>query len=92
MLSFLYVIGLIAQCSSVSKKVVKKRYMPIAAVVAIRLKEDEKEYEERILPDDPATEQPAKYRSAYLIISNRIDAPEKALSVYVKRWLIGVSS
>lgn len=72
------------------KKVVKKRYMPIAVIVAIRLKEDEKEYEEKILPDDPATEQPAKYRGAYLIISNRVDAPQKALSVYVKRWRIEV--
>lgn len=72
------------------KKVVKKRYMSIAVVVAIRLKEDEKEYEEKILSDDPATEQPAKYRGAYLIISNRFNAPQKALSVYVKRWRIEV--
>ncbi|SFR17202.1 Transposase DDE domain-containing protein [Desulfoscipio geothermicus DSM 3669] len=72
------------------RKVIKQRYTPIAAVVAIRLKEDQKEYEEKIIPDDPTTEQPAKYRGAYLIISNRFDVPKEALSVYVKRWRIEV--
>jgi hypothetical protein len=72
------------------KKVIKQRYTPIAAVVAIRLKEDEKEYEEKIISDDPTTEQPVKYRGAYLIISNRFDVPKEALSVYIKRWRIEV--
>jgi hypothetical protein len=58
------------------KQVTKKRFVPVAAVVATRLKEDAAD-ESEIAPtgdDDLAT-----YKGAYLIISNRFDAPEEAL-------------
>ncbi|WP_330164077.1 transposase [Paenibacillus campinasensis] len=69
-------------------QVTKQRYVPIAAVLAIRLKEDEQ------LDSDPTQpegeESPATYRGAYLLISNRSDAPEEVLQTYVKRWRIEV--
>ena len=69
------------------KTVTKHRFTPIAVVAAIRLKEDETEYNE-VLSGDQTLEQPAEYRGAYLIISIRFDAPKEALFVYIKRWRI----
>lgn len=66
------------------KVVTKQRYTPIAAVVAMRLKEDEKPERENVVEDD-INEQVAEYRGAYLIISNRFDLPNEALKVYLKR-------
>ncbi|GAC44250.1 uncharacterized conserved protein, partial [Paenibacillus popilliae ATCC 14706] len=37
-------------------------------------------------------EDPATFKDAYLLISNRYDVPEEVLQAYVKRWRIGVSS
>lgn len=68
------------------KPVEKQRFVPVAAVVATRLKEDE---EADSKPDDE-NESPATYRGAYLIISNRHDVPLQALGTYVKRWRIEV--
>ncbi|OBR67469.1 transposase, partial [Paenibacillus oryzae] len=51
----------------------------------IRLKEDEEAVSEMDKDDDPAT-----YKGAYLIISNRHDAPKEAFAVYGKRWRIEV--
>jgi hypothetical protein len=65
--------------------VTKHRLVPIAAVAAIRLKEDE----ETTSTDDPEAN-PATYKGAYLIISNRHDVPKEALVVYGKRWRIEV--
>lgn len=65
--------------------VTRHRYMPIAAVAAIRLKEDEDMTTEADDSEDPAT-----YKGAYLIISNRHDVPKEALAVYGKRWRIEV--
>lgn len=65
------------------KQVTKQRYIKIAAVAAMRLKEDDSEATE-------TEEAPATYRGAYLLISNRYDAPEEALRTYVKRWRIEV--
>nr|WP_311547877.1 transposase [Paenibacillus baekrokdamisoli] len=66
--------------------VTKQRFVPLAAVVAMRLKEDEESVDvKEDSPDEPAT-----YKGAYLIISNRHDAPDKALEVYGKRWRIEV--
>lgn len=65
---------------------VKHRYVPIAAVVAIRLKEDE----EAAMVAEEGTDSLATYKGAYLIISNRHDAPKQALEVYGKRWRIEV--
>jgi hypothetical protein len=71
------------------KQVKKQRFVQIAAVVAMRLKEDEESLKidsVQIEEDDS----PATYRGAYLLISNRFDAPEEALQSYVKRWRIEV--
>jgi hypothetical protein len=68
----------------------KYRYTAIAAVVAMRLKEDEEA--EQDLPEDNDEEKPATYRGAYVLISNRVDAPDEVLPVYVKRWRIEVFS
>nr|WP_229250977.1 transposase [Desulfosporosinus sp. SRJS8] len=71
------------------KAVTKQRYTLIAAVVAMRLKEDEEPQIEKVVEED-IFEQAAKYRGAYLIISNRYDLPHEALAVYMKRWRIEV--
>ena len=68
------------------KKVRKMRYEPIAAIAALCLQDAD---EETALEDD-ASEMPATYHGAYLLISNRVDAPQKALSAYTKRWRIEV--
>lgn len=71
------------------KEVTKQRYVRIAAIVAMRLKEDEQPSNlERI--DNQLEELPATYKGAYLLISNRHDAPREALQTYVKRWRIEV--
>lgn len=67
--------------------VIKQRFVPIAAVVAMRLKEDSTEHSEK---ESNENEAPATYKGAYLLISNRFDAPEEALRTYVKRWRIEV--
>src|SRR5690606_23610861 len=63
----------------------KQRFMPIAAIVAQRLQEDKERFPTENDLDDPAT-----YKGAYLIISNRHDEPRQALEVYGKRWRIEV--
>jgi hypothetical protein len=70
------------------KRVRKQRYTPIAVVVAMRLKEDESHE----LTESPQQEeeQPATFKGAYLLISNRVDAPQEALLAYTKRWRIEV--
>lgn len=70
------------------RQVTKQRLVPIAAVVAIRLKEDEDPDSDFAQTEE--VESPATYRGAYLLISNRHDAPEEALRTYVKRWRIEV--
>lgn len=70
------------------KQVTKQRFVPIAAIVAMRLKEDE-----QLETDSDETEgedTPATYKGAYLLISNRYDVPEAALRTYIKRWRIEV--
>ena len=66
------------------KTVTKQRYCLIAAVAAMRLKEDS-EKEESLFTNDDINETPAIYRNAYLIISNRFDAPEEVLKVYINQ-------
>ncbi|WP_235941745.1 transposase [Paenibacillus puerhi] len=63
----------------------KQRYVQVAAVAVMRLKDNE-ECDLNASED----EAPATYRGAYLLISNRFDAPEEALQTYVKRWRIEV--
>lgn len=67
----------------------KQVYTPIAAVATIRLPEDMDE--ERVAIDiaDP-DEKAAHFKGAYLLISNRVDAPEQAVISYAKRWKIEV--
>jgi len=71
------------------KVVTKQRFTLIAAVVTMNLKEDEDPSLENLVEAD-INDQVAQYRGAYLIISNRHDAPREALAVYVKRWRIEV--
>lgn len=71
------------------KQVTKQRFVPIAAVVAMRLKEDE-QFSDSDLAEAEKEESPATYKGAYLLISNRSDAPKEALQTYVKRWRIEV--
>lgn len=66
------------------KQVKKHRYVQIAAVVAMHLKEDDSDAIES------QEEAPATYKGAYLLISNRFDTPEEVLRTYVKRWRIEV--
>ncbi|AET57209.1 hypothetical protein ACWHAM_12590 [Paenibacillus terrae] len=56
------------------KQVTKQRYVQIAAVAAVRLKEDATE------PTQAEDEAPVTYRGAYLLISNRFDAPEETVT------------
>lgn len=70
------------------KQVTKQRFVQIAAVVAIRLKEDEQLESDPVQSD--GEESPATYKGAYLLISNRYDVPEEVLLSYVKRWRIEV--
>lgn len=62
----------------------KQRYTPIAAVVTMRLKEDEEPQIENIVKED-IHEQAIEYRGTYLTISNRYDLTYEAFAVYIKR-------
>jgi len=67
------------------KSITRHRYTPIAAIAATYSKK----------PDDcsvvlPEEEAAATFRDAYLLISNRVDAPEEAADAYAKRWRIEV--
>ena len=64
--------------------VTRQRLVPIAAVAAIRLRE------EKMIEDGAMDEDSATYKGAFLILSNRDDAPIEALAVYGKRWRIEV--
>ncbi|EXX89846.1 transposase, partial [Paenibacillus darwinianus] len=66
----------------------KYRYTAIAAVVAMRLKEDEEPEAAEL--EDTDEDKPATYRGAYVLISNRADAADEVLHVYAKRWRIEV--
>jgi hypothetical protein len=70
------------------KQVTKQRYVQIAAVAAIRLKENERVEQDSVQSNEE--EHPATYKGAYLLISNRYDVPVEELQTYVKRWSIEV--
>lgn len=61
------------------------RYVPIAAIASTYRKEPVT-VEGMIHEEDES----ATYRDAYLLISNRYDAPEEVAAAYVKRWRIEV--
>ena len=66
------------------KPITRQRFTPIAAIAATYEKQAE---DSGILPED---ELPATFKDVYLLISNRIDAPEEAARAYAKRWKIEV--
>jgi hypothetical protein len=72
------------------KEITKHRYVMVAAVVAARLKEDETPASDTAAGDPDENEHPATYKGAYLLISNRHDAPKEVLRTYTKRWRIEV--
>ena len=74
----------------------KQKYTRIAAVVGKRMKpENDKataEPNELLNPDDPVEtdEVAVEYKGAYLLISNRYDAPSEVMGAWLKRWRIEV--
>jgi hypothetical protein len=66
------------------KPITRQRYTPIAAIAATYEKQAEGD---SILPEE---ELPATFKGVYLLISNRVDAPEEAARAYAKRWRIEV--
>lgn len=71
-------------------KLAKKQiYTRVAAVATIRLPEDMDNQRIAIDIADP-DEKAAHFKGAYLLISNRFDAPEQAVIAYAKRWKIEV--
>ncbi|WP_206881850.1 transposase [Alicyclobacillus mali (ex Roth et al. 2021)] len=74
----------------------KMKYTPVAAVVGKRIKpEDNKattQPTELVDSNEPVeTEEPAtEYKGAYLLISNRHDAPSEVMGAWLKRWRIEV--
>lgn len=73
---------------------VKMKYTPIAAVVGRRVKQDELITEPKglINPNTPVDQDEvvAEYKGAYLLISNRHDAPQEVLAAWLRRWNIEV--
>ena len=63
----------------------KWRFVPIAAVASTYKKAVEPI--EGLIQEEDET---ATYKDAFLLISNRIDAPEEVAKVYAKRWRIEV--
>nr|WP_235587121.1 transposase [Ferroacidibacillus organovorans] len=74
----------------------KMKYTRIAAIVGKRMKpRDNKEDTESstfLNPNEPEeiTEVAAEYKGAYLLISNRYDAPSEVMGAWLKRWRIEV--
>jgi len=67
------------------KPITRQRFLPIAAIAAT--------YEKQAVEGSvilPEEECPATFKDAYLLISNRVDAPDEAASAYAKRWRIEV--
>ncbi|WP_366924369.1 transposase [Metallumcola ferriviriculae] len=67
------------------KPITRQRFLPIAAIAAT--------YEEQVAEGSvilPEEECPATFKGVYLLISNRVDAPEEAARTYTKRWKIEV--
>jgi hypothetical protein len=67
----------------------KQAYTPVTAMATNRLPEDMDD--ERVTVDiaEP-DEKAAHFKGSYLLISNRVDAPEQAVIAYAKRWKIEV--
>lgn len=67
------------------KPVIRQRFVPIAAIAGTYAEKIENP-EGLIVEKETA----ATFRDAYLLISNRMDAPDAAFTAYVKRWRIEV--
>jgi len=67
------------------KPITRHRFTPIAAIAATYSKQADDA--KVVLPEEEAA---ATFRDAYLLISNRVDAPEEVANAYVKRWRIEV--
>ena len=64
-------------------------YTSIAAVAVVRLPED-MDTEQPVIDLANPDEKAAHFKGAYLLISNRYDAPEQVVIAYAKRWKIEV--
>lgn len=67
------------------KPITRQRFLLIAAIAST--------YEKQVSEDCMILmeeEGPATFKDAYLLISNRVDAPEEAARAYTKRWKIEV--
>lgn len=62
---------------------------PVAAIATIRLPEDIETAKVTLDTAEP-DEKAAHYKGAYLLLSNRYDAPQEAVEAYAKRWKIEV--
>ncbi len=62
---------------------------PIATIATIRLPEDIEATKVSLDTAEP-DEKAAHYKGAYLLLSNRYDAPQEAVEAYAKRWKIEV--
>lgn len=75
----------------------KMKYTRVAAVVGKRMKPQENEAAtesgELVNPNEPVEtdEIAVEYKGAYLLISNRYDAPIEVMGAWLKRWRIGVT-
>lgn len=67
----------------------KQEYTSIAAVAVVRLPED-MDTEQPVIDLASPDEKAAHFKGAYLLISNRYDAPEQVVIAYAKRWKIEV--
>ena len=67
------------------KPITRRRLVPIAAIAATHAKQVPET--NILLPEEELT---ATFKDAYLLISNRVDAPEDAAKAYTKRWRIEV--
>jgi hypothetical protein len=66
----------------------KMKYAPVAAVAGMRLKKNDESEQCTVTSSDE--ENAAEYRGAYLLLSNRHDAPKEVLDAWLKRWNIEV--
>lgn len=61
----------------------------VAAIATIRLPEDIETTKATLDTAEP-DEKAARYKGAYLLLSNRYDAPDQAIDAYAKRWKIEI--
>jgi hypothetical protein len=66
------------------KLITRQQFLPVAAIASTFEKQAT---EDIVLPEE---EYPATFKDAYLLISNRVDAPEEVAKAYDRRWRIEV--